>query len=130
MAKKIETEQPAYGQAQVLDGALQAAEQATPTPPPGDDAQAVQAALAEQAATPEQAQETPVNQAQTQPGGTTVKNRFLLLPPNVNFQAQQSKTPLETNYGMGLYWDIFAGEAQVDPTVRLIAKAYKTGGRG
>jgi hypothetical protein len=122
MAKKIETEQPAYGQAQVMDAAAQATEAATPVPPLSPDAQAVQAALAGQAPAAQSAPQTPANQAQQPAEGTRVMNRFNLLPPSVNFQAQQQKTPVERDYDMSLYWGILAGESQVDPAVRLIAK--------
>jgi hypothetical protein len=130
MAQKIEAEQPSYGQSQVLDAAQQSLEQATPTPPLSPDAQAVQQALAGQQ--PEPPEETPANQDNQQtaePGGFNVMNRFNLLPPAVNFQAAQAKTPVERDYGMGLFWDILAGESQVDPTARLIASKL-TGKRG
>lgn len=129
MVKKIEVEQPAYGQAQILDAAQQAANEATPAPPESPEAQAVRAALAGQAEDVAPPEEMPANQVQTaapQPvQGVTVKNRFMLLPPQINFQATQGMTPVDRNYGMSLFWDLLAEEPQVDPAVRLIAQALK-----
>ena len=87
---------------------------------------AAQAAAPSQATAPQQS--APVAKPQAQ--SVTVKNPFMLLPSNVNFQASQGKTPLERNYGMSLFWDILAGEPQVDPTARLIAQALSRNGQG
>lgn len=121
MPKKIESEQPDYGQAGVLDAAKEAIEQATLAPPPGPEAVAVQEALAgDGGAAAQNAQPVGAQAAQQQPGGMRVHNRFNLLPPNVNFaMAQQTKTPVEQKYDAGLMFSVLADSS---PELSLIAK--------
>ena len=111
MAKKIEAEQPAYGQAGVLDAAEQSLQEATPVPPPTEGALAVQDAVA---GGQPPIEEAPANAPvpQEQPTGFTVRNRFNLLPSRVNFQAaQQPKTDVEQKYDAGLMFQVLGGDS-------------------
>lgn len=123
MAKKEELEQPAYGDKQVQDAAQAAANEAQPVTPPGPEAQAVQEALAgeiESEETPANVQKTPV--PPDEPMGMTVQNRFNLLPPRVNFQAAQAKTPVEHRYEAGMLYSVLAADPSADPIIKRMAK--------
>ena len=118
MAKKIEAEQPAYGQAQVLDAAEQSLQEATPVAPLSEEAIAVQEAVAgEQPPVEEMPANAPV--PQEQPTGFTVRNRFNLLPTQANFQAnQRPKTEVEQRYDAGLMFKVLGNDS---PELKIIA---------
>jgi len=90
--------------------------QEAPTPTPEEIAQEAAAPPAEEQA----AQKAPAQEAPPEEG-FRVANRYMLLPPTVNF-AQPRKTQPERNYDVGMLWDVLANDPQAEPLVRMIAQ--------
>lgn len=122
--------EPAYGATTAAD------QQSEASPMPQALPGATPEAIADQTATPQ----TPAKPAETSqtaqpeaPPGYTVKNRFMLLPPGVNFQNQSGnymqppKTPVEQNYDTGMLWNVLASSPSSDPLTQELAKRLMGG---
>jgi hypothetical protein len=109
-------------------GAAQAGESLAATAPPPLEATPTEQdeqALRNITQGVEQAAQQPMPEQQQQ--GYTIKNPYMLLPPNMNFGSfgaggQRTKTPVERRYDVGLLWEVLANDPQAPEITRIVAR--------